>query len=221
MALTKKQLEECEAKHAKKKVAKKPTKAEKEAVAKKAVAKKAVAKKKVAKKPTKAQKEAEKAKKAKKAPVVDKDLLQNVLGVMAEVAKEKGKSTQKGIDSKVAFEKRIRDGKLTLKEFSQEMFNDDDTSAEIYNSEEDAQEVHSYNMGYWLSRVSKRADSWEELTEKQQERLGAIMDKDVQKGIKAKMKAFWTKFIKGKKLKNMKAVNELFIKEYYGVEYGI
>ena len=58
MALTKKQLEECEAKHAKKKVVKKPTKAEKatKVLAEKAVAKKAVAKKKVLKKPTKAEK---------------------------------------------------------------------------------------------------------------------------------------------------------------------
>ena len=150
---------------------------------------------------------------------VNKDLLQNVMGVMAEVAKEKGKSTQKGIDSKVALDKKARDGKLTLKAFSEEMFDDDDTSTVIYDAEEERQDVQSYNMDYWVSRVSKRADTWEDLTEKQQERLQEIMEKDVQKGTKEKMKAFWTKFIKGKKLKNMKAVNELFIKEYYGIEY--
>jgi hypothetical protein len=74
-------------------------------------------------------------------------------------------------------------------------------------------------MDYWVSRVSKRAETWEDLTDKQQDRLTEIMSNDVAKQTKKKMKAFFAKFIKGKKLKNMKEVEKLFEKEYYEVTY--
>ena len=59
-------------------------------------------KKGVVKKPKAPAKKAE-PKKPKKTPAPDKDMLQKVMGVMAEVGKEKGKSSTENIDVRVAY----------------------------------------------------------------------------------------------------------------------
>ena len=155
---------------------------------------------------------------AKKA-TVNKDLLQNVMGVMADVAKDKGKSTKKQVDSKVALDKKLQKGKLTNKDFKELMFEDDDTSKTIYDFEEEMSDLQGYNMGYWVSRVSKRADSWEDLTENQQQRLFEIMAKDIHIQTKKKMKSFYDESVKGKKFKSIKELKELFKKKYDEATY--
>lgn len=155
---------------------------------------------------------------AKKA-TVNKDLLQNVMGVMAEVAKSKGKSTKKQVDSKVALDKKLQRGKLTNKDFKELMFEDDDTSDTIYDFEREMDEVQGYNMEYWRSRVSKRADSWDELTDNQKERLQDIMVADIDRQTKKKMKSFYDESVKGKKFKSIKELNELFKKKYAEATY--
>ena len=155
---------------------------------------------------------------AKKA-TVNKDLLQNVMGVMAEVAKDKGKSTKKEVDSKVALDKKAEKGKLTNKDFKELMFDDNDTSEIIYDFEENLSEGQGYNMDYWRSRVSKRADSWDELTDNQKERLQDILAKDIEIQTKKKMKSFYDNSVKGKKFKSMKELKELFKKEYDETTY--
>ena len=155
---------------------------------------------------------------AKKA-TVNKDLLQNVMGVMADVAKDKGKSPKKQVDSKVALDKKLQKGKLTNKDFKELMFEDDDTSKTIYDFEEEMSDLQGYNMGYWVSRVSKRADSWEDLTENQEQRLFEIMAKDIHIQTKKKMKSFYDESVKGKKFKSIKELNELFKKKYGEATY--
>ena len=159
----------------------------------------------------------------KKTPAPDKELLQKVMGVMAEVAKEKGKSTKKEVDSKVAMDKKVREGKLKYKEFFDEMFGSSGREAagqHILEFERDMAESQGYNMDYWFSRVTKKdVDSWEDLTDKQQERLQDIMAKDLSKQTEKKMKAFYNKFVKGKKFKSIKEIRDLLKKEYDEVTY--
>ena len=155
----------------------------------------------------------------KKTPAPTIDSLQAVMGVMTDVAKDKGKSTKGEIDSKVAMDKKARTGKLTFKIFEGEMFDEEDTMKVIYDFEDEMRDSQSYDMDYWVSRVTKRNVTWEDLNVNQSERLQGIMDRDITKQTRNKMKAFYDKFIKGKKLKNMKEVEKLFVKEYYEVTY--
>ena len=155
----------------------------------------------------------------KKTPAPTIDSLQAVMGVMTDVAKDKGKSTKGEIDSKVAMDKKARTGKLTFKIFEGEMFDEEDTMKVIYDFEDEMRDSQSYDMDYWVSRVTKRNVTWEDLNVNQSERLQGIMDRDITKQTRNKMKAFYDKFIKGKKLKNMKEVEKLFVKEYYEVEF--
>ena len=138
---------------------------------------------------------------------------------MAEVGKEKKKSTTKEIDSKVALDKKAEKGKLLLKDFKEFVIDDEKSFDIITGMEDDMSESQGYDMNYWVGKVSKRADSWEDLTENQQQRLFEIMAKDIQIQTNKKLKAFYDKFIKGKKLKNMTAVKKLFEKEYYETTY--
>jgi hypothetical protein len=155
----------------------------------------------------------------KKTPAPDKDTLQKVMGIMAEVAKEKGKSTKKEVDEKVAMDKKAREGKLKFQDFSDVIFDDSEMREVVFSHENEMEEVQGYNMDYWLSRVSKRADTWNDLTTKQSERLKEIMMNDITRQTNKKMRAFWNKNVKGKKIKSMKELKNLFDKEYYGTEY--
>lgn len=213
MALTKKQLEECEAKHAKKKkIVKKPrtlaTKAEK---ATKVLAEKAVAKKKIVKKPTKA----EKAKLAgshkmpdgsimkdkdmpKKKPVVDKNLLKNVMGVMADVAKDKGKSTKADIDSKVAKDKKAVKGKLTQTAFLEDVVLEDGYDGANDQDFEDRLEGLMYSAPH-------------DMTETQQMKFFERQSNTAYRHSHMFQKALFKKLIKGKKFKSFKEASKVFI----------
>ena len=138
----------------------------------------------------------------KKTPAPDKDTLQKVMGIMAEVAKEKGKSTKKEVDSKVAIDKKAREGKLKYKEFEDVIFDDDKMREIVFGHENDMEEVQGYNMDYWYAKVTKKdIESWDDLTTKQSERLQEIMMKDIRTQTSKKMRAFWNKNVKGKKIK--------------------
>jgi len=158
-------------------------------------------------------------KKPKGVPPPDKDMLQAVMAVMTDVAKEKGKSSKQQIDSRVALDKKLQSGKLSYKEFEYEAFNNGDSDDRIRGFEDDMAETQGYNMGYWVSRVSKRAETWDELTENQKERLQDIMAKDINVMTRKKMRAFYEKFVKGKKFKNFKEVVSVLKKEYDEVTF--
>jgi hypothetical protein len=156
---------------------------------------------------------------APKKKSVDKDSFLDVLSVMGEVAKSKGKSTKKQIDSKVALDKKLKKGKLTNKDFKELMFEDDDTSENIYDFEENLSEGQGYSMGYWISRVSKRADDFDDLTDSQQQRLFEIMQRDIHIQTRKKMKSFYDESVKGKKFKSLKELKDLFIDKYAEATY--
>ena len=150
---------------------------------------------------------------------VDKDSFLDVLSVMGEVAKSKGKSTKKEIDNKVALDKKAQKGKLTNKDFKELMFDDDKTSETIYDFEENLSEGQEYSMGYWISRVSKRADDFDDLTDSQQQRLYEIMQRDIHIQTRKKMKSFYDESVKGKKFKSLKELKDLFIDKYAEAYY--
>ena len=155
------------------------------------------------------------AKKPKKTPAPDKDTLQTVMGVMAEVAKEKGKSTKKEVDEKVALDKKLQKGKLTNKDFKELMFDNFDTMEHIFGFEDSMSESQGYNMDYWYAKVTKRdIFSWDDLTDNQSERLQEIMMNDIKVMTKKKMKSFYDNSVKGKKFKSFKELKDLFFDEY-------
>ena len=147
-------------------------------------------------------------------PDGNKVLLQNVMGIMADVGKDKGKSTQKEKDVGLTMDKKAREGKLTFLNFEDEIIEDEKTMDHMRGFESEMEETQGYNIEYWVSKVTKRDVGWDDLTEKQSERLQDIMGKDIMKMTSKKMKAFYQKFVKGKKFKSLKEIRDLFVKEY-------
>ena len=148
---------------------------------------------------------------------VDKDALQKVMGVMTEVAKSKGKSTKKEVDSKVALDKKAEKGKLTQKAFldfietsDKYMTKWDDMKGQNID---DRHEVQGYSMGYYIAKVSKRADSWEELTDNQINRLQTIMDNEAYREQRQHIKQEFDESIKGKKFKSIDDAVKTFFEE--------
>ena len=155
MALTKKQLEECEAKHAKKKVVKKPTKAEK------------------------------------------------ATKVLADVAKDKGKSTKADIDSKVAKDKKAVKGKLT-----QTAFLEDITLAKGYDGKND--DFYDDMFGHILDDIGGNAN-----TEAKQQRAFERASNRAYTEIGKYTRRLFNRLIKGKKFKSFKEAQEAFLEDFH------
>ena len=150
-------------------------------------------------------------------PKVDKDLLQGVMGVMASVGKDKGKSTQASKDKGLAFDKKLKDGKLTNKDFNDFIIDNEKEFMDIPSlfNRMTIGFSSSDNMEYWYSKVSsKYVDNFDDLTDKQQDRLQLIREKDIEKNKKKKMKSFYDERVKGKKFTSLKKLKELFINDY-------
>ena len=164
------------------KVTKKPTKIEKAIKANKG--------KPVKKKPVK--------KTAPKKPEVNKDLLQNVMGIMAEVAKEKGKSTKKEVDSKVALDKKAEKGKLTQKAFLEDVASQDGYDDEIDDD----------YMNRFESEMYSAPDN---MTEEREQRFMTAASGRAFRAAEKFRKALFKKLIKGKKFKSFKEASKVFI----------
>ena len=135
---------------------------------------------------------------AAKKPVVNKDVLQNVMGIMAEVAKDKGKSTKKEVDSKVALDKKAIAGKLTQKAFLEDVVLQDGYDGAHDQDWENRFESEMYNAP-------------NNMTETQEQRfLDRASSRAYRDGEKFE-KALFKKLIKGKKFKSFKEASKLFI----------
>jgi len=135
---------------------------------------------------------------AAKKPVVNKDVLQNVMGIMAEVAKDKGKSTKKEVDSKVAMDKKAIAGKLTQKAFL-----DDVVLQDGYDEEND-----DLYENYVESEMYNAPDN---MTETQQQRFFDRASSRAYRDVAKFRKGLFKKLIKGKKFKSFKEASKLFI----------
>ena len=134
---------------------------------------------------------------AKKA-TVNKDLLQNVMGVMADVAKDKGKSTKKQVDSKVALDKKAEKGKLTQKAFLEDVVLQDG-----YDEENDDLYEDHFESEMYLAPNN--------MTETQEQRFLDRASKRAYRSTEMFQKALFKKLIKGKKFKSFKEASKLFI----------
>lgn len=155
-------------------------------MAKKVLKKKTAPKKAVAKKP------------APKKKSVDKDSFLDVLSVMGEVAKSKGKSTKKEVDSKVAIDKKAEKGKLTQKAFLEDVVYQDGYDEENDNIYENYVESGMYNAP-------------DNMTETQQQRFFERTSNRAYRDVERFRKALFKKLIKGKKFKSFKDASKVFI----------
>ena len=135
---------------------------------------------------------------AAKKPVVNKDVLQNVMGVMAEVAKDKGKSTKEKVDSKVALDKKAEKGKLTQKAFLEDVVLQDGYDGAHDEDFEDR----------WEGHMNQAPNN---MTETQQQRFMDRASSRAYRDSEKFEKALFKKLIKGKKFKSFKEASKLFI----------
>jgi len=130
-----------------------------------------------------------------------------------KVIEPKKKEEKKSVSP---MDKKAMNGKLTQKAFLDFIETSDKYASKwddmTGNNIADRQEVQSYSMDYYVAKVSKRADSWDELTENQQERLGKIMDNEVYREQRQHIKMVFDDDIKGKKFKSIDDAIEAFFK---------
>jgi hypothetical protein len=145
---------------------------------------------------------AKKAETKKKTPAPDKDLLQKVLGVMAEVGKEKGKSTKKEVDSKVAMDKKAREGKLTQKAFLEDI-----TLVKGYDEKND--EIFGDMSDRILDDIGDNAK-----TESQMEKAVTRASNRAYTEIGKYRRRLFNRVIKGKKFKSLKEAENAFLEDF-------
>jgi hypothetical protein len=151
-------------------------------------------------------------------PVTEKADFLDVLNIASKVGQSKGKSTN--VEGKVEISKlksRINrvNGKISFKLFNEVLDDVDDGHEARQVMEENISDGQSYNMGFYLNKVSKTADTWDDLTDSQQTRLFNIMAKEIDDELKAYAKEFYEKKIKGK-THTYESLAKL-IKDDYGV----
>jgi hypothetical protein len=154
-------------------------------------------------------------------PITEKEDFLDVLNIASQLGKSKGKSSS--VEGKVETSKlksRINriGGKVSLKLFNEVMDDFDDAHEIRQQLEENISDSQSYNMAPYLNKVSKTADTWDDLTDNQQERLFNIMAKEIDNELKAYAKEFYEQKIKGKTHTYESIVK--IIKEDYGVYLG-
>ena len=149
---------------------------------------------------------------------VSKDLLQDVMNVMTEVAKQKKKSSSFEIKERTLINKQAQEGKIKFKDLLTYALNDSDFSDEFSERLSNIQENYSWGSDFYrlVKKVTKRdVDSYEELTEKQQYKFADIVqregEKDHTKFIKEEV---FNKFIKGKTFKTANEARKIFMDKY-------
>tara|TARA_R110000796_G_scaffold25884_3_gene72480 strand:+ start:387 stop:1199 length:813 start_codon:yes stop_codon:yes gene_type:complete len=152
-------------------------------------------------------------------PDGNKVLLQNVMGIMADVGKDKGKSTQKEKDVNLTMDKQARKGTLkNFKNFDGYLFGDNDFVDEMRDREENVGESYSWGSDFYrlVKRVTKRrnVDSFDDLTESQQEQYQELVRDQSMKDHTSYMKGIFDEKIKGKKFSSLKEAKQVFLKEY-------
>lgn len=152
-----------------------------------------------------------KGKKITPKPKGDKDLFMGALNVMTMVAKEKDKKTKEEVDEDVKISKKKS---VSFNELYDHLLADDDYMDEEYERRDNIQE--GYNMEYFIHQRLKlpNKDEWDELTDRQQDKLRDIYENESRKDNLEYVKEIWKKHIKGKKFKNVKSLKKTFMDNY-------
>lgn len=142
-------------------------------------------------------------------PVVSKKNLLDGLGIIGDVAKDKLDPTDKEINDELTKSK----GKVSFAYFM-EILGDIDSEG---LGEVESNIGEGYNIEFFIHQKLNlpKKDTFEELTDKQQERLRKIIDKEIRKDMKEYNREFYNNSIKGKKF-NFAQLKKT-IRENYGV----
>ena len=142
------------------------------------------------------------------AKVSKKNLLDG-LGIIGDVAKDKLDPNDKGINDELTKSK----GKVSFA-FFMEILGDIDSEG-VGELEQNTAE--RYNIEFFIHQKLNlpKKDTWEELTDKQQERLRKIIDRELKKDIKEYNRAFYDANIKGEKF-NFAQLKKEIIQLYGG-----
>ena len=130
--------------------------------------------------------------KKKSPPKVSKKVLQEGLGIISNVAKEKMDTPDRIMNDELTKSK----GKVSFKYFMDNLGElDGDGIGELENNINE-----SLNIEFFIHNKLNlpNKDSYDELTDKQQERLSKIVDKEIRKEMKAYNRKFFDEKIKGK-----------------------
>mgnify|MGYP003649369093 CR=1 FL=1 len=143
----------------------------------------------------------DKPKKAK--PTQNKEDFMAAMGVMTDLAKDKGKSTSADVDSKVALDKKAEKGKL-----SQKAFLEDVSLAKGYDEKND--DFYDDMFGHILDDIGANAN-----TEAKQQRAFDRASSKTYTEIGKYRRRLFNRVIKGKKFKTFKEAQETFLKDYH------
>ena len=148
--------------------------------------------------------------KAKPKPPSKLDFM-DALNVMTEVAKSKSKKTSKDIDEDVAISKKpVSYNKLYSILIEDDEFNEEEGES-IQNI------IEGYNLEFFIHKKLRlpNKDTYEELTDKQKDKLMDILDRTAKKDHHEFMeKEIYNKYIKGKKFSTKKKLIDTFMKHY-------
>ena len=148
--------------------------------------------------------------KAKPKPPSKLDFM-DALNVMTEVAKSKSKKTSKDIDEDVAISKKP----VSYNKLYSILIEDDEFNEEEGESLQNIME--GYNLEYFIHKKLRlpNKDTYEELTDKQKDKLMDILDRTAKKDHHEFMeKQIYNKYIKGKKFSTKKKLIDTFMKHY-------
>ena len=151
-------------------------------------------------------------------PVYAGDFL-DVLNVMSETGRETGKSTAADIDERVKLNREAREGKLDFNDlFDYMMENDDDFMNEYRDRIENVVDSYTWGSDFYrlVKRVTKRdVDTYEELTDRQQERFSELIMEEGDKDHYEYLEGLFNKVIKGKKFGTVAEAAEVLKNHYY------
>jgi hypothetical protein len=137
-------------------------------------------------------------------PGIDKGFFFEAMEVVTNQAKDTGKTTTAQMDARMKLDKKARLGKLTKKELVEYLENtDEDWDETLSGNIDDRLESYSYNPDYWISRVSKRAEYWDDLTDTQNERLQQMQWRSAHSDQRGHITEEFNKSIKGQKFKSL------------------
>ena len=149
--------------------------------------------------------------KPKSKPKPKKEDFMNALNIMTQVAKSKSKKTSKDIDEDVAISKKpVSYNKLYSILIEDDEFNEEEGES-IQNI------IEGYNLEFFIHKKLRlpNKDTYEELTDKQQDRLMDILERTAKKDHHEFMeKQIYNKYIKGKKFSTKKKLIDTFMKHY-------
>ena len=148
--------------------------------------------------------------KAKPKPPSKLDFM-DALNVMTEVAKSKSKKTSKDIDEDVAISKKP----VSYNKLYSILQDDDEFNEEEGESIQNI--IEGYNLEFFIHKKLRlpNKDTYEELTDKQKDKLMDILDRTAKKEHHEFMeKNIYNKYIKGKKFSTKKKLIDTFMKHY-------